>query len=285
MINLQQNTPEWLEFRKNYLGASDAPIIMGVSPWKTPYQLWQEKLGIAENYTYTSAMQRGHDLEDKAREFFTQKTGHDVYPEVVLHPTIDWMMASVDGRSVDGKVVVEIKCPGAQDHSIAKKGSVPTKYYPQLQHQIEVCQIDSIYYLSFDGEDGVILKVEKDLAYISQMLQKQEHFWNLVNTFQAPDLCDADFENRNDDIWLEAAAEWIDIQKRLRALQDREDELRELIGSMAKDKNCQGGGIKVTKVLRRGAVDYSKIPEIQGIDLEQYRRANTQFFKISNLPY
>ena len=40
-----QGTSEWLENRKNHIGASDAPVVMGVSPWDTPYKLWENKLG------------------------------------------------------------------------------------------------------------------------------------------------------------------------------------------------------------------------------------------------
>ena len=28
--------------------ASDTPVVLGVSPWRTPYQLWQHKLGLVE---------------------------------------------------------------------------------------------------------------------------------------------------------------------------------------------------------------------------------------------
>jgi predicted phage-related endonuclease len=49
---MQQQTPEWLEFRKNKIGASDAPIIMETSPWKTPYQLWLEKLSLDAKLKY-----------------------------------------------------------------------------------------------------------------------------------------------------------------------------------------------------------------------------------------
>ena len=49
-IELTQNTPEWLEFRRKKIGASDAPIILEVSTWKTPYQLWLVKEVDLEKY-------------------------------------------------------------------------------------------------------------------------------------------------------------------------------------------------------------------------------------------
>jgi len=41
IVDLQQNTPEWIAFRVDKLGASDAPIIMESSPWTTPDRDWE----------------------------------------------------------------------------------------------------------------------------------------------------------------------------------------------------------------------------------------------------
>jgi putative phage-type endonuclease len=284
-MQLQQNTPEWLEFRKNYLGASDAPIIMGDSPWRTPFQLWKDKLGVGEPQSMSSAMQRGVDMEQAARDWFEDKTGIAIYPEVVLHPEIPYLMASIDGMSEDRKIIVEIKCPGKADHCVAKNGSPPAKYYSQLQHQIEVCKVEKTYYLSFDGKDGILLVVEKDEDYIKNLLTREAEFWDCVNEFRAPDLCDRDYIVRDDDIWLELAEEWNDLQEKLRCLQDREKELRSSFGVMADGRNCHGGGIKVTKVIRKGVIDYASIPGMNLIDVEKYRRKPTEFLKISNLPF
>jgi len=48
-VILRQNTPEWLEVRKTKLGASDAPAILGISPYKTAYQLFLEKMGLVQD--------------------------------------------------------------------------------------------------------------------------------------------------------------------------------------------------------------------------------------------
>src|SRR5271170_7079883 len=142
---LVQNTPEWEEMRKTKVGASDAPVIMEVSPYKTPYQLWQEKLSLAtskQNY----AMQRGHEMEPMARAAFEELTGLMVTPMVKFHPLHAWMMASLDGVDVSGQNIAEIKCAGKEDHEIALSGQIPEKYFPQLQHQLEVCQLEMAYY-------------------------------------------------------------------------------------------------------------------------------------------
>ena len=45
---MQQGSEEWLKLRKNYLGASDAAVVLGISPFQTRYQLWQDKLGLGQ---------------------------------------------------------------------------------------------------------------------------------------------------------------------------------------------------------------------------------------------
>ena len=42
IVNVQQGTPEWFEHRAQSLNASDAPAMMGVSPYKTRSQLIKE---------------------------------------------------------------------------------------------------------------------------------------------------------------------------------------------------------------------------------------------------
>ena len=52
------------------------------------------------------------------------------------------MRASLDGISMDQEIL-EIKCPYKpnrldSDHQKTKEGKIPEKYWPQLQHQLEV---------------------------------------------------------------------------------------------------------------------------------------------------
>ncbi len=190
MKHLEQGSPEWVEMRKNYIGASDAPIIMGVSPWMTPLQLWEQKLGffeVKENF----AMKRGKYLEQEARKEFEEETGLIVFPDVVLHTTYAWMMASLDGIDIERKNIVEIKCPGKKDHILALLGEIPEKYYPQLQHQMEVCNLKSIFYFSYspsakDMKKTALLEVAKDEKYIDLLIKKESEFYDCMVSLTMP---------------------------------------------------------------------------------------------------
>src|SRR5689334_17014377 len=63
--------------------ASETPIVLGVSPWTTPYQLWQQKLGLAAN-EINQAMLHGTELESAARAVYERLTGLVMQPLVTV---------------------------------------------------------------------------------------------------------------------------------------------------------------------------------------------------------
>ncbi len=179
VIDILQGSKEWLDLRKTKITATDSAVIIGANPWKTPLELYEEKLSSTDQLTKNAAMQRGIDLEPAARELFIIKTGIIVKPAVVVE---DWAMASLDGLSEDQSMAVEIKCPGAKGQDMAKIGVIPDYYYPQLQHQMMVLGIDQMYYFSFDGIDGVVLTVIRNDEYIANMAVKEKEFYDCVMT-------------------------------------------------------------------------------------------------------
>ncbi len=72
----------WHEWRRGGIGSSDAAAIMGVSPWRTPKEVWEEKVYGTSVIIDNSAMARGRELEPIARTWFeetmnvTGRTGH-----------------------------------------------------------------------------------------------------------------------------------------------------------------------------------------------------------------
>ena len=182
LLNLKQGTRKWLEWRRTVITASDAPVIMGVSPYKKIDKLYEEKMNGYESVP-NKYMMRGTELEPIALKKFEQETGFSMFPCVGIHSN-NWMGASFDGMTIENSVIVEIKCPGKKDHDVAIKGFVPDKYIPQLQHQMFVAELDLTYYYSFDGEEGVILMVERDEEYIKEMLEKEFDFWKCLKKAQ-----------------------------------------------------------------------------------------------------
>ena len=279
---IQQNTPEWLELRKNKIGASDAPIIIGTSPWKTPYQLWEEKLGLRPQPSMNYAMRRGHELEPIARQSYNDYTGNYVEPEVVFHSKYDWMMASLDGISLDRTIAVEIKCPGEKDHQVACDGKIPEKYYAQLQHQLAVLSLNLLHYFSYRNGDFKLIEVERDAEFIEKLYSEEGTFWKKMQDFDPPALSDKDYVQKFDEDWLQTAQHWSSVSLHIKSLKDKEKDYRKSLINMSKNQNCQGGGIKIQKVMRKGSVDYKSIPQLDGVDLDEYRKDRVESWRITS---
>jgi putative phage-type endonuclease len=277
---IQQNTPAWEEMRKSKVGASDAPVIMGVSPYTTPYQLWEQKLGLKTNEC-NYAMKRGHDLEPKALAAFEEATGYLVQPEVKFHKTHHWMMASLDAVDLSGKVIAEIKCPGKEDHEMALAGRMPHKYFPQLQHQMEVCELEMAYYFSFDGQKGVAIKVYRDDKYIKNIVEQEKIFYECVVNLEPPQMTDRDYYEVICPKREVLTSELKKIRETLIGLEKQEKEIEQALIMTSANQNSIGGGIKITKCLRKGNVDYSRIPQLQDVDLESYRKKHSEYWRLT----
>lgn len=275
IIELKQGTPEWHSFRKNHIGASDAPVIMNKSPWKTQHALWREKLGLTENNVSSPAMKRGIELEAKAREKFCLTTGIEVAPIVAVSKPYEFMAASLDGIDKEYKEIVEIKCPGYEDHTIAKCGKIPPKYLYQLIQQMLVFGVDHIHYFSYSNDNDfalVTLDGKTVQEEMESLVESEKAFWECVQSLKEPDLCEQDFVHMNSVEWNLAVDEYFQLKKQMKEIEERESFYRNQLISMSQNKNCRGSGLRMTKVVRRGVVDYNSIPELTRVDLDKYRK-------------
>ncbi len=275
-----QGSEEWLELRKTKITATDSRSVMGIDPWKTKSQLYDEKVnGAKNNFSTNPYMERGLRLEDQARRLFEQEYKIDLPKKTVIR---GWCLASVDGLSKCGEVLLEIKCPGGKDHETALKGKVPEKYIPQLQFQMYVCAVDFMYYYSFDGIDGVTVRVERDNAYIDEMLEKCWIFYQCILNKTSPELGENEFVQRDDDMWMHYASQYKRIDETLKNLEKEKETIRNHLIYLSMSQNTKGSGISLQKVSRMGNVDYSKIEVLKSIDLDQYRKPSTNAWRITS---
>ncbi len=178
IVDLQQGTKEWLEWRSQGIGASDAPAIMGENPWKSADYLLREKCGGMNRNFKNAAMARGIALEPEARKSYETKVGILVNPACLQNVEHEWQRASVDGLAVDGSVVVEIKCGERVYRKTSTSGAVPHYYYGQLQHILSVTGLSAIdFYCYLPGRAEVHLSVPRDNLYIKRLLDAEYLFW------------------------------------------------------------------------------------------------------------
>lgn len=287
IISLIQGSPEWLDYRKTRICASDIAAIMGLNPFKSAWACYQEKMGISTPFV-SDAMRRGVLLEPEARSRVNEVLEENYAPICVEHD-IGWMFSSLDGYSENAAVpIIEIKCPGLETHRIACDDKVPTLYYPQMQFQMYIAGVQSSYYVSYMPEDLIplaVVLVKKDEEFCQRMSRDAAEFYLRLVTFDAPERTEKDKEpKRLDDIYLiKLAEERIRLTKTIDMLTNQRDEIDKLLKEKCQGETSIIGNLKITKSYRKGYIDYDAIPELQNVDIEKYRKPSKETWSIREI--
>jgi putative phage-type endonuclease len=279
---LHQNIPEWHHWRRQGIGASDAPVILGETSFKTPKTLWSLKTGRIQEEPAGPAARRGRELERLARRGYERQTGIQMEPLCMVHEGLEWMRASLDGLSFDGSTLLEIKCPlSLRDRASAQEGRIPPQYHAQLQHQLEVSRAERAHYWSFHGSVGILIEIHPDREYAKRLIEAEAAFWQLVKEDRWPELVNAELDLGADPAWRETALRYREVRLRLEAATAHEHQLRATLEGLAAARRTYGCGVEVLKSSRKGVVDYAAVAELRGVDLEPYRKPSVAVVKIN----
>ena len=209
---IEKNTfshKEWLKHRQSRIGGSDAAAVIGLNPYKSNLQLWQEKTGKvqAEDISDKPYVKYGTDAEAHLRELFRMdfpeykviyEAGNmwtnDKYP--FAHASLDGWLIDPEGRNG----ILEIKTTNIMraGQSALWKGRIPDNYYIQLLHYLMVTGFEfailkgQLKY-EFDGEMWLItrhFKIERSEVQsdINFLIKKEREFWRHVEDDTPPAL-------------------------------------------------------------------------------------------------
>jgi putative phage-type endonuclease len=185
IIDLVQGTLAWHQWRRNGIGASEAPAIMGENPWKSRRHLLKEKISYINDYQ-NIAMINGSRLEPEARDCYERSLGIKVRPVCLQSTRFSWLRASIDGLAYDGSSVVEIKCGNRVYEIAAYEKRVPKYYMGQLQHILAVTGLQQIDFWCFLPDlPQVHLRVVRDDHYIDRLIEEEHKFWEEVSINRA----------------------------------------------------------------------------------------------------
>ncbi len=182
IVQLEQGTDAWHDWRRNGIGCSDAHVLMGRRNNRGRSKLFQEKLNGSSGGAYRSeAMALGHKLEVEARADFEKTSGRSYRPSCLEHKKYPWLRASVDGLSVDRTRVVEIKCGKRIYETVSSSHSVPRQYRWQMHHILAVTGFSEIDFLCYwPGERPLHYVVKRDPTKIQDLVNAEYEFWKRV---------------------------------------------------------------------------------------------------------
>ena len=109
MTNEQRAT--WLEGRRTGIGGSDVAAVLGLNPWKTPLDVWNDKLGLSEDKEMSEPAYWGTVLEDTVAKEFQLRTGKRV--QKVSHqfadPETPWAIANIDRAIINPEIAGKVR--------------------------------------------------------------------------------------------------------------------------------------------------------------------------------
>ncbi len=225
---------EWLKARQKGIGGSDCAAILGLSPWKTPIQVYDDKVSpepiiIEEN----ERMHWGTRLEKVIAEEYEDHTNsklkrvnkilqHKTYPFLIGN--IDRVILSTNGR---GTGLLEIKTTSGFSEK-TWEDEIPVWYYAQVQHYLSITGYKWAHVaMLVDGHKFSIVPVERDEAYIEIATTALVDFWqNNVEKKISPELTVNDklekyYPKSNEGSSTEAAKETFEAYLELKVLKSK----------------------------------------------------------------
>lgn len=163
--NLIQGSPEWLTYRAQHFNASDAPAMMGCSPYKTRAALLRElHTGLAPDVDAGTQKRfdNGHRAEALARPLAEGIVGEDLFPVV---GSLGRLSASFDGATLDESRLFEHKALndelraafGAMDRmgphdDAAACRLLPIHHRVQMEQQLHVSGAERVLFMASEWD-------------------------------------------------------------------------------------------------------------------------------------
>jgi predicted phage-related endonuclease len=213
-------------------------------------------------------------MEPAARAAYEVETGAVMQPLVLTDGDYS---ASLDGITLEGDLIVEIKCPYKGRASAlwqgASIGEVPEHYRIQVQHQMMVSGAAQAHLWVFDGATGLLVEIQRDEACMEAVRAAWDGFQPYLDTDTPPPLTERDTVERSDPAWTLAAGLYVEAKRTAEEATESLDRARERLVGLASHASESGHGVTVTRFFKQGNVDYKKVPELKVVDLDRYRAA------------
>ena len=192
--------------RKSSIGASEAAAVLGVDPYRTPYDVWLEKRGVPVADRKSPYSEAGNTLEAAAADRLAKVTGWDLKDpaRTYRHPAFPFLSCTPD-RIIDSTHGVELKTIFS-DKSAAKWGDRPPLHY-EIQCRMCMAIMDAERWTIYgvratldplgleEGATDHCLTIDRDLKIERLMLADLIGWW--VKHVEGGETCPKERRERN----------------------------------------------------------------------------------------
>lgn len=238
-LNLDKK--EWLRYRKQGITGTDVGAIVGLNPYVSAFEVYQDKISDDIIEFDNESMRQGRDLEEYVAQRFVEDTGMKVQRAnaIYYNEKYPYMLADFDRVIVGQKAGLECKTVSPYSADKWANGKIPLHYQMQVQHYLGVSGFDCWYVAALIfGTEFLIRKIERDEELIQNLITIEERYWYhnvLGRNIPAPDgsagcsemLKKQYFSARN-----ENEIQLFGVEEELR----RRDEIKGLLDKLEKEK-------------------------------------------------
>lgn len=185
--------------RHLYIGGSDIGAVMGVSPFKTPFQLWCEKtqkIPMAD-LSKKDNVRMGEVLEEFIAQEFSYRTNLQVRraPKAYTHQDYEFLKAHVDRLITGTDEGLECKNTSEYNSGAWKDADIPESYILQCQWCMGLSNRKAWYIaVLIGGNKFQYKKIEFDAELFGLLVEKACEFWDMVQSNTPPELTASDDE-------------------------------------------------------------------------------------------
>lgn len=288
-IKLCQGSEDWHLYRRSHLMATDSAKILGINPWSSALDCYNEKIRGAETIC-TPAMQRGIELEPKARELVNKLYTLELKPKVFESIKYPWMGASLDAISDDCKTLFEIKCPGDKAMIKAFNNEIEPTYIMQCNKQMLVMGLEKMILLYYFND--VIyheVPIYRDEERIKRIIKAETNFWkkNLLPQIP-PEKYGDEYERIKDKEANKLAMRWQELTAIEKEAKEKKEKVVVELEQYTKGKSCifSDAGLRHQVIEKKGSIDWSQVKlsySIKEKELEAFRKEKSSFSKFSDI--
>jgi len=260
----------WLEKRRTGIAVSDFSAILGLSPFKSPVQVYMDKIGLVEDREETLAMKLGRRLEPIIGELFTERTALQIVPgEITQHPTHPLILGTPDFLVVDRPAGMEAKTTAwAREDEWGEEMTdlVPMQYLIQCLGYLEITEREE-WFLSLlvgGSRDFRIYRIPRNAEQQKRLIDFAENWWHQHVEKQVPPPLDATASSAAylkrmfprhvegqivpaDEVTAELIATYAHEKEMLDALETRTDALKnQICGQIGDAEGIACEGYKIT---------------------------------------
>jgi putative phage-type endonuclease len=193
--------------RASGIGGSDAPVICGVSRWKTPLQLWWQKVQALEGVAGDEEEENdqllwGTLMEPQILKQYGKRTKRIITrPKgLIRHPDIEWLIAHLDGKQEDKELGVGIVEGKNVSRYVSERwlDEPPLEVQVQSQHYMAATGLEYATAVGLIGGHKLVWQdIERNQKFIDAMLEKEYNFWMRIRADNPPTATAADHKFLN----------------------------------------------------------------------------------------